>query len=76
MIEEKIVFPSGSDRLSGLFRAPVSPQPSPVLIICHAYGEGKEAYDEMTAFLLTKGIASLVFDFHGHGESEGARVSS
>lgn len=44
----------------------------PVLIVCHGAGEFKENYLEMAAHLASKGIASLLLDMHGHGQSAGS----
>ncbi len=71
--EEKLIFSSTAGKLTGLLRTPAPSGAFPLLLICHAYGDAKETYDEMVASLLTRGIGSFVFDFRGHGESDGPR---
>jgi uncharacterized protein len=74
MIEAKpINFRSLGDVISGALFTPTSAEPSPVLIICHGAGEFKENYFEMCNVLAGRGVASLVMDMHGHGESGGER---
>src|SRR5579862_5819838 len=74
MITSKpINFRSLGDEISGALFTPTSAGPSPVLIICHGAGEFKENYFEMCDVLAGRGVASLVMDMHGHGESGGDR---
>ncbi|HEY1084768.1 MAG TPA: alpha/beta hydrolase, partial [Prosthecobacter sp.] len=47
--------------------------PSPTLIVSHGAGEFKENYLEMAAHLSRRGVACLLMDMHGHGESGGRR---
>lgn len=44
----------------------------PVVIVSHGAGEFKENYLEMASALARRGVASLLLDMHGHGESGGS----
>lgn len=44
---------------------------APVLVVSHGAGDCKNNYLEMAAYLSERGIASLLVDMHGHGESGG-----
>jgi alpha-beta hydrolase superfamily lysophospholipase len=72
-LPEKVFFNSGNDRLAAIFQKPAGAGPFVTVLICHAYGEGKDPYDEMMATFAAHGLASLAFDYHGHGDSPGER---
>ena len=46
----------------------------PLVILCHGFGGNSrgELFDDISSDLLADGIATLRFDFNGHGKSEGA----
>lgn len=73
MKSKPINFLSLGDEISGTLFTPASAGPSPALIVCHGAGEFKENYFEMCHALADRGVASLVMDMHGHGESGGER---
>lgn len=73
MHKENVSFRSLGDALVGVLFLPDSDSLSPALIICHGALEFKEDYFELCKFLTEKGIAALVMDMHGHGQSEGER---
>lgn len=52
-----------------LFRPPQ--EPSGALLICHGAGSRKENHVIMAEQAASRGLAAMVFDFRGHGESEG-----
>lgn len=63
-------------RLAGLLfaGAGIEPPVAPLLIVCHGFTGSKEGRGkalEMAEWLQGKGIACLLFDFAGCGESEG-----
>lgn len=69
---EKVNFLSLGERIHGLLQLPAEAEaPYPVLIVSHGAGEFKENYIEMAEYLAGRGIASLMLDMHGHGESGG-----
>ncbi len=69
---EKVSFLSLGQRIQGLLQLPTEEDaPYPVLIVSHGAGEFKENYIELAEYLGQRGIATLMLDMHGHGESEG-----
>ena len=46
--------------------------PVPAAVICHGFGASHRAMRSSARILARQGIASLIFDFRGHGSSEGA----
>ncbi len=69
---EKVSFLSLGERIIGFLQLPTEGEtPHPVLIVCHGAGEFKENYIELAEHLASRGIASLILDMHGHGESAG-----
>ncbi len=70
---EAVCLRSLGDDLAATLFLPASPQPAPVLIICHGAGEFKEHYFELCELLAARGVATMPIDMHGHGESAGQR---
>ena len=62
--------------LAGLLLYPAGADPTAVLVVCHGFTGSKEGGGrmlDMGRFLADRtGVAVLVFDFAGHGESRGA----
>jgi alpha-beta hydrolase superfamily lysophospholipase len=73
MLKEKINLISLGAAIKGWFYLPETEGPFPVLLISHGAGEHHGNYLELCEYLSDRGIASLVLDMHGHGESEGER---
>ena len=73
MHQEAVTFRSLGDTLVGVLFLPDSPGPYPTLIISHGELAHKEIYFELCEFLAGRGVAALVMDMHGHGQSEGER---
>jgi len=71
--QEAVVLRSLGDELAGILSLPDSKGKWPVLIICHAAGEFKENYVELSESLTKRGVATLALDMHGHGQSAGER---
>lgn len=61
------------ERLAGVLTLPKYTTNLPGVIICHGLAGTKSnrKFVDWSRFLANKGIASLRFDFSGHGESEG-----
>ena len=58
-------------RLHGLLLSPNITYPVPGAILCHGLGSGLGAVSSSGLILARHGIIALVFDFRGHGRSEG-----
>jgi putative phosphoribosyl transferase len=69
---------SGGLQLAGQLFLPATPGPHPVVAFAHGWGSGKDSPRNraVAAALQARGIASLLFDFTGHGESEGTADQS
>ena len=65
-------------RLAGRLLLPATPGPHSVVVFAHGWGSGKDSPRNraVATALQAKGTASLLFDFTGHGESEGTAEQS
>lgn len=74
-MEKVFFFNKKGQKIAGLL-SPLPPESNPVLVIvCHGFTGSKEGRGkavEMARFLAGSGISTLLFDFAGCGESEGA----
>jgi pimeloyl-ACP methyl ester carboxylesterase len=61
-LKGKILLPAeaGSDKLV------------PGAVVCHGFGSDQRAVEKSAEMLAAEGIATIIFDFRGHGASEGA----
>lgn len=57
-------------RLAALLYMPHG-EPRGALLVCHGAGSRKENHALMGEQAATRGLAAMVFDFRGHGESDG-----
>jgi len=64
---------SRGDRLCGVLAGPKAEGGASAAVLCHGFATGKDGrtYTRLEAVLNRWGIATLRFDFFGHGESEG-----
>ncbi len=64
--------------LAGRLLVPTSPEPHPVVVFAHGRGSGKDSPRNLTVAeaLRALGFAAFLFDFTGHGESEGTPEDS
>lgn len=70
---EEVTLHSGGLHLAAHLYLPEGPRPRrvPAVVVCHGFGSRKENHADFAAFLAAHGLAALVFDFRGHGASEG-----
>ena len=61
-------------KLAAEFHAPDGKKTYPLVLILHGFNANKEMYllTELSDQLNKRGIATLLFDFNGHGQSEGS----
>jgi pimeloyl-ACP methyl ester carboxylesterase len=73
--ELPIVFGSHGLKLKGKILLPkdVSEnEPVPGAVLCHGFGSAYRVMEPSAQIMAAQGIATLIFDFRGHGASEGA----
>jgi pimeloyl-ACP methyl ester carboxylesterase len=73
--EHPVTFGSHGLKLIGKALLPDSAcaeSPVPGAVLCHGFGSSHRSIKESAQILTRKGIATFIFDFRGHGESEGA----
>ena len=75
---ERVNIDGGKGRLVGIIQKPelAQGQRCPMVMLCHGFGGRKEGplFEIIADSLAKHGIASIRFDFNGHGESEGEFV--
>ncbi len=75
---EQISLDGGKGRLAAILQKPTLAQGAqcPMVVFCHGFGGSKEGplFELIADSLQAHGIASLRFDFNGHGASEGEFV--
>ena len=75
---EQINLDGGKGRLAAILQKPSLAQGAqcPMVVFCHGFGGSKEGplFELIADSLQAHGIASLRFDFNGHGASEGEFV--
>jgi len=73
---ERVSVNGPKGRLAAIVESPdlKAGEKCPMVIICHGFTSRKDTplLNAVAAHLLDKGIASIRFDFNGHGESDGA----
>ena len=73
--EERISIDGDHSRLAAIVRKPDLKQGErcPLVVLCHGFSGRKDGpmFELIADSLATHGIASVRFDFNGHGESEG-----
>ena len=74
--EEQLTIDGSKGRLAAIIQRPVLKEGErcPMVMLCHGFTGNKEAplLKLMADSLQARGIASIRFDFNGHGKSEGA----
>jgi pimeloyl-ACP methyl ester carboxylesterase len=73
--ELPIIFGSHNLKLRGKVLLPQDSNvdnPVPGAVLCHGFGASQRAMEPSAQIMSKQGIATLIFDFRGHGSSEGA----
>ncbi len=72
---ERVTIDGDHGKLQAVIQKPVLKQGEqcPMVVFCHGFGGSKDGplFELITDSLQKHGIASIRFDFNGHGESEG-----
>jgi len=69
--EGPVTFGSGEVRLSGEVLLPNAGHSMPGAILCHGFGSSRNAVKAGARAIASHGVAVLIFDFRGHGCSDG-----
>ena len=69
--ELPVTFGSGEIKLTGRILLPNTGRPMPGAILCHGLGGSYQVMESSARIMASQGVASLIFDFHGHGCSGG-----
>ncbi len=64
-------IPSGRNTVDAVFAQSASVEPRAALLLCHGIGETVDHWRAVQHLLAQLGIASLVFDYSGYGQSSG-----
>ena len=73
--ELPVVFGSHGLKLNGKILLPKNSntdEPVPGVVLCHGFGSAYRVMEPCARTMAAQGIATLIFDFRGHGSSEGA----
>jgi len=74
-VEERITIDGDHGKLQAIMQKPQLSigQKCPIVMLCHGFGGKKDGalFENIADSLQAHGIASIRFDFNGHGESEG-----
>ncbi len=69
--ELPVIFGSRDAKLVGKILLPNIGHPVPGAVLCHGLGASYQAVEPSARIMAKHGVASLIFDFHGHGHSGG-----
>ncbi len=78
-MEQRIYFVNSRGyTLAGVLNVPSAPAPYPVVIFSHGFDSSKNSPRSVPISdeLVGRGIATFLFDYTGHGESEGTKRDS
>jgi pimeloyl-ACP methyl ester carboxylesterase len=67
----EVSFGNGKTTLKGRLLYPETGADVPAAILCHGFGTGYRTVESSARMLARRGVASLIFDFRGHGKSDG-----
>lgn len=73
-VQKAFTLQGDHGQLSAVLQTPKGKKDYPLVLILHGFNANKEMYllSELAAQLNARGIATLLFDFNGHGQSEGS----
>jgi alpha/beta superfamily hydrolase len=74
ILEKVIAFGNNGINLTGKMFIPANAGKHnrvPGAVLCHGYGSDQVVFEHSARELAAEGIATLTFDFRGHGDSEG-----
>ena len=74
ILEKPVLFGSKGIKLNGTIYIPESASSHnrmPAAVLCHGYGDEQASFQNSARELAAEGVATLTFDFRGHGASGG-----
>ncbi len=73
-LKQEFTLQGDHGKLSAVLHIPKNKKNYPLVIIAHGFNASKDMYllTDLSAQLNERGIATLLFDFNGHGTSEGS----
>lgn len=73
-VQKSFVLDGDHGKLSAVLQTPEHLKTYPLVIIAHGFNANKDMYllTDLAEQLNKRGIATLLFDFNGHGKSEGS----
>lgn len=73
-LKQEFTLQGDHGQLSAVLHTPQHQATYPLVMIAHGFNASKDMYllTDLSAQLNARGIATLLFDFNGHGESEGS----
>ncbi len=75
--EEEVVFRNGDTGLAGTFITPATPGPHPAIVLLHGSGPlTRHSFGPWPRFFNSLGMAVLVYDKRGTGDSTGVRLDA
>jgi pimeloyl-ACP methyl ester carboxylesterase len=73
--EFPVIFGSHGLQLKGKILLPAeasASEPVPGAVLCHGFGAAYRVMEPAARIMAAQGVASIIFDFRGHGASDGA----
>lgn len=67
-----VTFDSGRVKLAGKLFLPEAKYPVPGAVLCHGLGSNYKVLEPSARLIAGHGVATLIFDLRGHGDSGGA----
>ena len=73
-LKQEFILQGDHGQLSAVLHTPKHHETYPLVIVAHGFNASKDMYllTDLSAQLNERGIATLLFDFNGHGASEGS----
>ena len=73
-LQQNFTLQGDHGKLSAVLHKPANQKKYPLVLIVHGFNASKQMYllTELSQQLNARGIATVLFDFNGHGESEGS----
>ncbi len=74
IVEKPITFGKNGIKLNGKLFMPENASKNnrvPGAVLCHGYGSDQSVFEQSARDLSSQGVGTLIFDFRGHGSSEG-----